>query len=288
VFVPLCFISAGRLALFRPGGALLSASLLVLSTCMGLALLAMATFQALDPGPALSELIAYLALCGVAGLLTVWLLAQWPSFRPHPSCRLDAWLAPGSSFSDQIAVRSTASPEELLHALARVRPCDMPLAMLLGTLRYLPARFGSARARHQATLDAQQPFLDALCAGRGTIVLERSSDELIVGTIGKLHQIRDQELVGLRTALDFVQFDAPGHEKLAMSLRAERAGGHTWLILEHRTRATTPDAARQFARYFSVIRPAGAFVSRQLLKAAVRIAEHERRSARGLHVVEQG
>lgn len=285
--VPLCLISAHRLALCRPGGVLLSASLLVLSTCMGLALLAMTSFQTLDRGRALSELVAYLALCGASGLLAVCLLAEWPSFRPHPSRRLDAWLARGS-FSDQIAVRSTASPERLLHALARVRPCDMPLAMLLGTLRYLPARFGSARARHQAALDAQQPFLEALCAGRGTIVLERNSDELIVGTIGKLHHVRDQELVDLHTALDFVQFDAPGYDKLAMSLRAERAGGDTWLILEHRTRATTLDAARQFARYFRVIRPTGALVSRQLLKAAVRIAEQERRVERGLHVVEHG
>jgi hypothetical protein len=204
------------------------------------------------------------------------LFAKRPSYRAAPSRRLDRWL-PRDSFRDSIAVRSTASPAQLMDAVARVRPSDMPLAMLLGGLRYLPARFGSAQARRHLSLDPQEPFLPALCAGRGSIILEQAGDELIIGTVGKLHQLRDQELVDLHTATEFIDFAAPGHEKLAMSLRAEQAAGHTWLVLEHRTRATTPEAARRFARYFRVIRPAGACVTRQLLRAAARIAERETR-----------
>lgn len=284
--VPLCFIAAHRIVRSRPGGALLSASLLVMSCSMGLSLLAMRGLQPTGIGAMDAvELAVYLVLASVPGLLASWLLAEWPSYRPSPSRRLDEWL-PRGSFHDSIAVRSTASPAQLMQALARVRPSDMPLAMLFGRLRYLPGRSGSPRARRQASLDAGEPFLASLCAGRGSVVLEQTSDEIIIGTIGKLHQLRDQELIDLRSAREFLDFAAADHEKLAMSLRAERAGEHTWLILEHRTRATTAEAARRFALYFRVIRPAGAFVTRHLLRAAARIAERDSRLGGGLRVLE--
>jgi hypothetical protein len=288
VVIPLSLLAARWFMRGRPGGALLSASLLVMAVPMGMSLLAMNIAAALGPAP-LDATGAFCALLLVLGasLLVLWLLAEWPSFRPSPSLRLDEWM-PRECFSDSIAVRSNASPARLLRAVDRVRPRDMPAAMLLGGLRYLPSRFSLARARRQVSLDLDAPFLDALCSGRGSVVLERSRDEVVIGTIGKLHQLGDQQLIDLRTPMEFASFDAPGHEKLAISVRAERAGGHTWLILEHRTRATTLEAERQFARYFRIIRPAGAFVSRQLLRAAVRIAEREGQVGGELQVVEHG
>ncbi len=207
------------------------------------------------------------------------LFGERPSFRARPSSELERWL-PGESFHDTISVASSASPAELMEALARVRARDMPVATLLGRLRYLPARFASPLARQQARLDLGKPFLHALCSDLGSIMLAQSEGEVIIGTIGKLHQIYDQKIVQLQSRLEFLDFDRPGHEKLAISIRAERAGAHAWLTLEHRTRATDPDAARKFARYFRFIRPAGAFVSRQLLKAAARSAEAESRARR--------
>ena len=51
-----------------------------------------------------------------------------------------------------------------------------------------------------------------------------------------------------------------------------RAGEH-WLVLEHATRALSPLAERQFARSWRVIKPMGAFVTWQLLRAVRRRAE---------------
>jgi len=51
------------------------------------------------------------------------------------------------------------------------------------------------------------------------------------------------------------------------------APGEQWLVLEHATRALSPAAARPFRRYWIVIRPMGAFVTRQLRKAVARLAE---------------
>jgi len=200
------------------------------------------------------------------------------------SLMLETWLPrggmPGRCFSDSIVVRSAASAPALLRAVERVRGSDMPLATFLGAVRYLPARFGSGAASRRArAAESDLPFVPSLYTRLGSILLARTPSELIIGTIGKLHQIRDQELVSVPDGAAFLAFDEPDHEKLAMSLRVGADQRGSWLALEHRTRATDADAERKFARYWRVIRPAGAFVTRQLLIAAARRANGERPKA---------
>ena len=187
-----------------------------------------------------------------------------------PSTRLDRWV-PGAPFVDSIVVRSTASSAPLMKALARVTLAEVPLARVIGTLRYLPAKLGMGKA--PGAVDVRQPFLSGLLSGDGSLLLEWCPDEIILGSVGKLHQIRDQEPVPVKGPAEFLAFRAPGHEKLAMSLRAIPAAGGALLVLEHRTLPTDAEAARRFARYWKVIRPGGAFVSRELLRAVARRAE---------------
>jgi hypothetical protein len=78
-----------------------------------------------------------------------------------------------------------------------------------------------------------------------------------------------------RTRAAFNTLDDPDHEKLFMSIRVTPTGppGEHWLVLEHATRALSPAAGRKFRRYWIAIRPMGAFVTRQLLRAVARLAE---------------
>lgn len=278
VIAPLSVLAALRFAERRPGGPLLAAIMLVKCTTMGLALCAMTWFQLESGQPVEWGLsAAYAAIALLGGALLHQLLRAWHSPAPRRSHRIDAWLC-GDAFTDIIAVRSSATPADLIRAFDHVTLAEMPLAHWLGRLRYLPSRFGSARARAQAR--SGRAFLSTLTT-QGTIVLERAAEEIVVGTVGKLHQIRDQEIVSLDTPAAFMLFDAPDHERLCISLRAFSQDGETLLVLEHRTQATDEAARRKFARYWSVIRPAGAFVTRQLLRAVVRRAERERPAHRG-------
>ena len=60
-----------------------------------------------------------------------------------------------------------------------------------------------------------------------------------------------------------------------MSIRVAPTGRphEHWLVLEHATRALSPLAERKFARYWRVIKPMGAFVTWQLLRAVRRRAQ---------------
>jgi hypothetical protein len=191
------------------------------------------------------------------------------SRRIPASTAFDA-IAAGAQFRDTIVLRTAASGSAIFDALRAVTLSEMPLARLFGELRYLPLRLLGRRRGD----DLAKPFLSILIDG-GTLVLRDDAPrEVITGSAGRLHRIVDQTPVRFTNAAAFDAFDDPGHEKLFMSIRIASADtpGESWLVLEHATRALSADAERKFARYWRVIKPAGAFVTRQLLKAIDRRA----------------
>ncbi len=179
-------------------------------------------------------------------------------------------IARGARFRDRIAIVVRASPDRIFKALREVTLRDMKLAWLLGELRYLPSRL----AGHMPPGDSGRPFLVTLTAS-GTLVLrDEAPREVITGSAAQLHRVhqRPQQFASREA---FEAFDDPGYEKLFMSIRVAPTGrpGEHRLVLEHATRALSPLAECQFARFWRVIKPMGAFVTSQLLRAVRRRAE---------------
>jgi hypothetical protein len=183
------------------------------------------------------------------------------------SAEFDA-VAAGAQFRDVIARRVTADPDALFRALREVTLADMTIARIVGDIRYLPTRLIGRLPR----ADPHKPFLSLLIEG-GTLVLrDHAPDEIITGSAGRLHRIFDQAPVRFDSLAAFDAFDDPDYEKLFMSIRVTAGAAGRWLVLEHATHALSPIAEKKFRRYWRVIKPGGAFVTGQLLKAIDRRA----------------
>jgi hypothetical protein len=176
----------------------------------------------------------------------------------------------GAQFRDRIAIHVQASPDAIFRALREIRLSDMKLAWLLGEIRYLPSRL----AGHMPAVDAKAPFFETLIAGGTLILRDDAPREVITGSAAQLHRV-NQAPRRFPTREAFDAFADPEHEKLFMSIRVAPSGrpGESWLVLEHATLALSPDTAHKFSRYWRIIKPLGAFVSWQLLRAVRRRAQ---------------
>lgn len=194
------------------------------------------------------------------------------STRNDRSASLLDEVMPSFDFRGRIAVTVAAPPAAIFQAIERVTLTDMPIARALGAVRYLPGRL---LGRAAATPPPTESFIAQLLAAGSARLAEEPERELVIGTIGKLHQILDQEFAPIPDRAAFDRFDDPAYEKLAQSFTVEPVGrpGTFRLALEHRTRALSPAARSKFARYWLVIKPMGNFVGWLLLRAVKRRAE---------------
>lgn len=168
-------------------------------------------------------------------------------------------------------MRVRATPSEIFKAFRTVTLHDMKLAWLLGELRYLPARLTG----HQPQGTATKPFLSSLLESGTLILVDAAPREIITGSAGMLHRVVNQAPVHFPSNQAFYRFDDPEYEKLFMSIHVEPSErpGEQGLILEHATVPLSQEAADRFKPYWFVIKPTGACVSRELLKAIGRRAE---------------
>jgi hypothetical protein len=144
---------------------------------------------------------------------------------------------PCYEFRGRVTRSMHASPPTIFRALREVTPSDVPLAAALGNIRYLPGRLTGR--------------LPALAPGRSfwesadfNILAEEPGHEIVIGSIGRLHDLRDQQFVPVTDLAAFERFQHPDFQKLAISVRAEPTGGTgaTRVVMEHRTWPLGPTA----------------------------------------------
>lgn len=182
---------------------------------------------------------------------------------------------PKAEFAGEVSTIIHAPPSAIFSAIHSVTVDDMPIAKWIGQLRYLPGLLlGKAQTLPKTT--ETPPFIDQLQEGNTNIILAKIQDqELILGAIGKFHQIVDQEFVPLQSAAEFIAFEQPEYQKLAMSffihLLPDRSASR--LVLVHGTHALSDEARRRFALYWLGIKPGGNLVTWLLLRAIKAIAE---------------
>ena len=140
-----------------------------------------------------------------------------------------------------------------------------PIVRALFTLRTLPARL-----RGDDVEPTAMRIDDIVSAERpGFRLLAESELEVAVGAIGKVWQL-DIPFVDVRTAEEFLRFEAPGYAKVAWALRVvPRGESGSRIEVEVRMSATDAESWNKFRRYFRIIGPASRFIRHHLLSSFV-------------------
>jgi hypothetical protein len=187
--------------------------------------------------------------------------------------RLSSWLdelLPAHDFAEVHRREVSATPQAVLSAVKDVTPEETPLLRLLFALRSGPAfvagRRGLPRAKGRS--------LYAQLVDYGFLSLVEEEDELVLAYVGQPWRLSGGARPALGSAAEWVELDAPGYVKGAMSFRVEALEGERVLLTtETRVRATDPRSRRRFARYWRAIRPGSGAIRRSWLHAAARRAE---------------
>jgi hypothetical protein len=160
------------------------------------------------------------------------------------------------------------------HAFEAARHFDLArsgFVHALFWLRTLPERMGAGDGQ------VKLPNLQLDMIGRGEegfMVLEDSSERLVVGAIGRFWQPHIE--FAQVDASQFATFSEPGWGKVAWQLSCEPAFGGSRISFDLAVNATDDAAWRKLARYYGVIGPFSRLIRRRELRMIARDLDAER------------
>jgi len=177
-------------------------------------------------------------------------------------------LLPHHEFSDTVTVETRASGDAVLRAVRDVSAREMPLSLVLLTVRALPRMVSRRRL-----IVPRGTLWDDLTRTAGFAPFEEEPGRpLVMGYVG-----RPWRLTGggapIATREDFVAWDEPGWAKVAAAFWVEPDGSGTRLVTETRIHLTDEAARRAFARYWRLVHLGSVLLRKDWLRAARRRAE---------------
>jgi hypothetical protein len=186
------------------------------------------------------------------GAAAIVLLIPSPRQRIGSDAMLIDRFMPEYDYFEHHETRIRASRADVFRAIEEVRPSEIPLFLLLTSIRRLkPAPYANG---------SERPLLEISKAG-GFIELARENDrEIVQGTVGQFWRMRARRPDP--PVRDVVSFAAPpgGFAKATINfLLVEEADG-TRLITETRILCPDRDAKRWFTPYWRVILPGSALI----------------------------
>jgi hypothetical protein len=177
---------------------------------------------------------------------------------------LDRYL-PTADIAEHHTLVVAAPPEAVLEAAHELRCREVPLQLVLMSLRGLPRLL-----RRRSVLKLDGKLVDELVR-LGFVRLEQREDEVAYGVTGRFWSLDG----GLRRIGpdDFERFDEPGWAQGALAFSVAPHPLGTLLSTETRVRATDPGSLRAFRRYWRVIYPGSALIRLEWLRAIRRRAQ---------------
>jgi len=159
-----------------------------------------------------------------------------------------------------------ADPAAVYRALCAVTGREIRLLAPLMALRSLPALLAGRPLRGGRDL----PIFEGLVKAGFARLAEERDREIVFGVVGRFWKLaRNAPLETVRDRAGFLAFDEPGYAKAAMSFLVRAEGRGSRLLTETRITTTDATAARQFRRYWRLVRPGSGLIRRSWL-AAVR------------------
>jgi hypothetical protein len=177
-------------------------------------------------------------------------------------------LLPAYEFADTVDVAVASDARAALRAAREVTARELPLSMVLLTVRALPVMF-----RRRRLISLRGPLWDDMMSTPGFIAFDDEPGKpLFLGYVGRPWKPA-AEGAGLSSLGEFLAFDEPGWAKVAMGIWTAPDGTGARLATETRIHLTDEPARRKFGRYWRLVHFGSVRLRREWLRAARKRAE---------------